>query len=316
GAALRHRAARARDTRVRRRGARHRRPPGQAQRRHAQGDPGHRSHRDGGRGHHRSGHLRIRAAGCRPGRARARLLPGNGRPAVVQRTSATGGDSARRRAVRPGAPDRGEVMELLIAAFAFVVVVVVVVGLWWASASRRAVRERLSGAARAVDPGVRILHENPEEAARRLGWLARSSLYARLTALAQQSGRTGPVSDVLLVMATFAALGGLAGWIRIGAPGWSLLCALAGASIPVLCLVHKRQQRMKRFSKHFPDALDMMARAIRAGYALAGGIQLVGEEMPDPVGEELRRVFEEIRLGLEPGDALAKLAERIPTDDV
>jgi len=207
-------------------------------------------------------------------------------------------------------------MELLIAAFAFVVVVVVVVGLWWASASRRAVRERLSGAARAVDPGVRILHENPEEAARRLGWLARSSLYARLTALAQQSGRTGPVSDVLLVMATFAALGGLAGWIRIGAPGWSLLCALAGASIPVLFLVHKRQQRMKRFSKHFPDALDMMARAIRAGYALAGGIQLVGEEMPDPVGEELRRVFEEIRLGLEPGDALAKLAERIPTDDV
>jgi len=207
-------------------------------------------------------------------------------------------------------------MELLFAALAFVVVVGVVVGLWWASASRRAVRERLSGAVRAVDPGVTILHENPEEAARRLGWLARSSLYSRLTALAEQSGRTGPVSDMLLVMATFAVLGGLAGWIRIGVPGWSLLCALAGASIPVLFLAHKRQQRMKRFSKHFPDALDMMARAIRAGYALAGGIQLVGEEMPDPVGEELRRVFEEIRLGLEPGDALGKLAERIPTDDV
>jgi len=192
----------------------------------------------------------------------------------------------------------------------------VVVGVWWASASRRAVRERLSVAARAADLTMTILHENPEEAARRLGRLGRSRFYVRLTALAEQSGRTGAISDILFVMATLAALGAVAGWMRTGILGWSLLCALVGASIPVLFLVYKRQQRMKQFSKHFPDALDMMARSIRAGYALAGGIQLVGEEMPDPVGAELRRVFEEIRLGLEPGDALGKLAERIPTDDV
>jgi tight adherence protein B len=207
-------------------------------------------------------------------------------------------------------------MELLLAALAFVVVVLFALGLWWASASRRAVRERLAGAARTADHGVTILHENPEDAARRLGWLARTTLYVRLTALAEQAGRTGPISDVLLVMATFAALGGVVGWLRTGVPGLSLLCALVGASIPVLFLLYKRQQRMKRFSQRFPDALDMMARAIRAGYALAGGIQLVGEEMPDPVGEELRRVFEEIRLGMEPSDALANLVQRIPTDDV
>ncbi|HZO42427.1 MAG TPA: type II secretion system F family protein [Methylomirabilota bacterium] len=207
-------------------------------------------------------------------------------------------------------------MEVLLAALTFVIVVGSVLGLWWASASRRAVRERLTAAAKSGDPGVTILHESPEDAARRWGRLGRSSLYARLTTLAEQSGRTGPVSDVLLIMATFAAAGAVAGWIRTGVPGWSLLCALVGAAIPVLFLVYKRQQRLKRFSKHFPDALDMMARSIRAGYALAGGIQLVGEEMPDPVGEELRRVFEEIRLGLEPGDALSKLVERVPTDDV
>jgi tight adherence protein B len=207
-------------------------------------------------------------------------------------------------------------MEILLAAFAFALVVVLVVGFWWTVASRRAVRERLSGAARTADSGLTILHENPEETARRLGRLGRTGLYVRLTALAEQAGRSGPVSDVLLIMATFAVLGGVAGWFRTGVPGWSLLCALVGASIPVLFLVYKRQQRMKKFSKHFPDALDMMARAIRAGYALAGGIQLVGEEMPDPVGEELRRVFEEIRLGLEPSDALEKLGQRIPTDDV
>ncbi len=207
-------------------------------------------------------------------------------------------------------------MEALIAASTFVVIVGLVVGPWWALASRRAVRERLSRAARPKDPALTILHEDPEEAARRLGGLARSGLYARLTVLVEQAGRSGSVSDVLLVMATLAILGAVAGWVRTGALGWTLLCALIGASLPVLFLVYKRQQRLKRFSQHFPDALDMMARAIRAGYALAGGIQLVGEEMPDPVGEELRRVFEEIRLGLEPGEALEKLAQRIPTDDV
>lgn len=207
-------------------------------------------------------------------------------------------------------------MEALIAAFTFVSIVGVVVGLWWASASRRAVRERLNQAARATDADLTILHQDPAQAAPRWGGLARSDLYGRLTTLVEQAGRGGSTSDVLFVMATLAILGAVAGWIRSEALGWTLLCALIGASMPVLFLVYKRQQRIKRFSRHFPDALDMMARAIRAGYALAGGIQLVGEEMPDPVGEELRRVFEEIRLGLEAGEALEKLAQRIPTDDV
>ena len=207
-------------------------------------------------------------------------------------------------------------METLIAAFTFAVVVGLVVGLWWASASRRAVHARLSPAARPKDPELTILHEDPEEAARRWGSLARSSLYGRLTTLVEQAGWSGSVSDAMVIMATFAALAAVAGWIRTGVLSWTLLCALVGASLPVLFLVYKRQQRMKRFSQHFADALDMMARAIRAGYALAGGIQLVGTEMPDPVGEELRRVFEEIRLGLEPSEALEKLAQRIPTDDV
>lgn len=207
-------------------------------------------------------------------------------------------------------------MELAIAAFVFVVIVGLAAGLWWASASRRAVRERLSQAARPADPGLAIRQESAEEVARRLGGMARRSLYGRLTTLVEQAGRSGPVSDVLLIMATFAVLGAVTGWVRTGAPGWTLLSALAGGSVPVLFLLYKRQQRMKRFSQQFPDALDMMARAIRAGYALAGGIQLVGEEMPDPVGDELRRVFEEIRLGLEPGEALEKLSQRIPTDDV
>ena len=56
----------------------------------------------------------------------------------------------------------------------------------------------------------------------------------------------------------------------------------------------------------------MVTRAIRAGNALSGAIQLVGEEMPDPVGEEFRQVVEEIRLGMDPGEALFRLQKRVP----
>ena len=59
----------------------------------------------------------------------------------------------------------------------------------------------------------------------------------------------------------------------------------------------------------------MMTRSIRAGYALTGAIQLVGEQMPEPVGQEFRRVFEETRLGLDPGEALLGIWRRVPLED-
>ena len=59
-----------------------------------------------------------------------------------------------------------------------------------------------------------------------------------------------------------------------------------------------------------------LTRSIRAGYALSQAVQVVGEEMPDPTGEEFRRVGEELRAGLEPGEALSRLLRRAPTDDV
>jgi tight adherence protein B len=70
------------------------------------------------------------------------------------------------------------------------------------------------------------------------------------------------------------------------------------------------------FQTQFPDALDMITRAIRAGNALSGAIRLVGEEMPDPTGMEFRQLDDEIRLGSEPSDALFRLETRMPTEDV
>jgi len=87
-------------------------------------------------------------------------------------------------------------------------------------------------------------------------------------------------------------------------------------AIPTVFLLYKRARRITRFQTQFPDALDMISRAIRAGNALTGAIKLVGEEMPDPAGAEFRQVDDEIRLGSDPGEALFGMEVRMPTEDV
>jgi tight adherence protein B len=108
----------------------------------------------------------------------------------------------------------------------------------------------------------------------------------------------------------------LLGWFRTGSPLWALLAAVLGGSLPVFYLLYKRNKRIQRFEKGFPDALDAMARSIRAGNALSAAIQLVGDDMPEPIGPEFKRVVDEIRLGLDPGEALFKLGQRIRTEDM
>ncbi len=206
-------------------------------------------------------------------------------------------------------------MALTVAILVFVGVFSLVMGGWWAAGVRRRVRERLMTGPQPIEPWSDV-QKGHEGRGGLKGLVSGTALYAWLTRLVEQSGRQGSPSRVVVMIAVFMALGGLVGTMRLGGAQWALLLALVGGALPVLYLLYLRQQRLRRFSEQFPEALDMMSRAIRAGHALAGSIQLVGDEMPDPVGQELKRVFEEIRLGLEPGEALEKLSQRIPTEDV
>lgn len=207
-------------------------------------------------------------------------------------------------------------MASAIAILVFVGVFSLIVGGWWAAGVRRRVRERLTAAPEPTEPWTAVVQDRHAQGGGLASLLSRTELYARLTTLVEQAGRQGAAPRVLTMMAAFAALGASVGVIRLGGVQWALLLGLTGAALPVLYLLYLRQQRLRRFSEQFPEALEMMSRAIRAGHALSGSIQLVGDEMPDPVGQELKRVFEEIRLGLEPGEALEKLAQRMPTEDV
>lgn len=91
--------------------------------------------------------------------------------------------------------------------------------------------------------------------------------------------------------------------------------ALVGC-IPLLYARRKKKKRIYEFERKFPDALDMLTNALRAGMALNGAIQVVSEESPDPVGKEFGILFEENRLGLDMKEALQKLAGRVESAEL
>jgi tight adherence protein B len=207
-------------------------------------------------------------------------------------------------------------MALGVAALVFFVVVTVIVGLWWARASGDRVRRRLARHVDDLAPERQLLKA---DAARQPLWeqLARKSdLVEQLARLSEQAGSKRSAGRVLLTVVVVGLVGGLVGGWRIGTVGGGLITAVVAGALPVLQLLHKRHRRLQRFQEHFADAVDMISRSIRAGNALSAAIQLVGEEMADPIGHEFRHVTEEIRLGLDPGEALLRLQQRVATEDV
>jgi tight adherence protein B len=204
------------------------------------------------------------------------------------------------------------------AVIAFLVVVTLIAGLWWLSATSRSIRDRLTYDVRRPHHEEQgIIREDHGAADSKLEALAsHTPLWGRFTTLAEQAGYDAPqATEVLLWMGTFALVGGALAWVRMGGIVWGMLLAPVAGSLPLLRLFYKRHRRLKNFDQHFPDALDMMARSMRAGHALSGALQGVAEQMPDPAGKEFARISEEIRLGLDLTDALSGLQRRVPTED-
>jgi len=196
---------------------------------------------------------------------------------------------------------------LAIAILAALTVVMIIVGFWRLYEIRRTIRGRLGYGARATEADAGIFRAAPQGAESRWRWIA---------TLTEQAGYDNArTSAIILLMATCALVGGVAAWRHTGGIVPGVLSGLIAGSLPYFYLLRKRHQRFQKFEQQFPDALDMMTRSLRAGHALSGAIGLVGEEMPDPVGQEFRRVFEEIRLGLDPGEALSGIQRRVPTED-
>jgi tight adherence protein B len=113
-----------------------------------------------------------------------------------------------------------------------------------------------------------------------------------------------------------ALLGATAG-ILLKAPLYLVpFNALLMFSLPWIWLWNKRRVRLSKFAAQLPDALELVARALRAGHSLGAGMHVVAEEMPSPIADEFGRVFEEQNLGIPIEDALRSMCERVPNLDL
>jgi tight adherence protein B len=90
----------------------------------------------------------------------------------------------------------------------------------------------------------------------------------------------------------------------------------AGGLLPCAWVRSRRQKRLTLFQNQFPEAIDLLTRASRAGHPPAAALELIATEMPEPVAGEFRQVFDQQRFGLPLRDCLLNLGERVPLVDV
>lgn len=132
----------------------------------------------------------------------------------------------------------------------------------------------------------------------------------------QQAGSTSTVSRVIAYASVGVSVGLLLGlaisgsWLTAGAT------AIIGGLIPFVILSRQRANRLQQIQQQLPEVADLIARSLRAGHALPATMQMVAEEMPEPIAGEFRQVADEINYGLGLQAAMQHLSKRIPMDDL
>lgn len=186
---------------------------------------------------------------------------------------------------------------------------------------RRAVTRRRLAAislrlhAAEAETEISILREEQGLLPGRVGqWLERVPGLVRLELLLYRAGRPMALRQFALLTALAAAGGALLGvvWPALG----PVAPAVAGLALPWVWLLRRKRTRMRHFEEMLPDALDLLARALRAGHALSAALQMVGDECGDPIGTEFALVSDEMRFGLDLPLALANLEHRVQCEDL
>jgi tight adherence protein B len=137
-----------------------------------------------------------------------------------------------------------------------------------------------------------------------------------LPVLLDHSGVGWTTSSFVILSLGVGAASGLFGILAFGGLFFGVILAAFGAWLPYGYLKLRKKRRLARFEEIFPEAVDMLARAIRAGHPLSAGIHMVGQEMGDPVAGEFSTIFEEQRFGVPLPDALMGMVDRVDLVDV
>jgi tight adherence protein B len=130
-----------------------------------------------------------------------------------------------------------------------------------------------------------------------------------------QAGRAWPVSAVLGIVGISMLL--TAAITSFFLPDvLPLLAAVVAGAVPYIYLLILRERRLRLCDKLLPEAIDLMARGLRAGHALPAVLEMVGEEISEPLGVEFRTLHEEQTFGLPLRDAVMNMVSRVPRDDM
>ena len=215
---------------------------------------------------------------------------------------------------------------MLLAIGVFLVVTGVAMGLGWALSSipgniaKRRLEKRLRevGSLSLMQDGetasvVRQDEQGPLPAVEKL--LSKTGAGLSLTRLIEQSGVRATSGGILVVSGGLALLGMLGVLMFAPVASFAPVGFLLGV-LPILFLMQRRGARIRKFEEQFPEALDLLARALRAGHAFQTALGMVADELPEPVGPEFKKTFEQQNFGLPLKECLFELSDRVPLVDV
>jgi tight adherence protein B len=216
-------------------------------------------------------------------------------------------------------------MPVLIALLVFIVVALAVFAVAslfdQRSARARLIKDRLATVQKAPerepDEELALLRDEQLSKIPALDTLLRRS--ARVSAIQEallQAGMKFRAGNFLLLCLFCGALAGLAAllWSKNPAIAWAGL--IIGAFLPYSVVSYRRQKRFEKFEELFPEAIDTLARAVRAGHAFTTALEMISNEIAEPLASEFRKLFEEQKFGMPVRDALMNLTERVPLVDV
>jgi len=193
------------------------------------------------------------------------------------------------------------------------------------SARARLLRERLAtvqkAAERAPSEELALLRDEMLSEIPALdNLLRRSSAAVNLQVMLAQANLDMRAGNIVIFCAISGVALGILVYFLSGSSVWAPAFAWAGvmlgALIPYSYASYRRARRFQKFEELFPEAIDTLARAVRAGHAFTTALEMIGNELNEPVAGEFRKLYEEQKFGLPVRDALLNLTERIPLVDV
>ncbi len=146
--------------------------------------------------------------------------------------------------------------------------------------------------------------------------LRRSERISNFQMLLSQAGMEMRAGNILILSLACALVGGAIGLLMGKALVFAWGGALVGAIVPYSYASYRRTKRFQKFEELFPEAIDTLARAVRAGHAFTTALELIANEVAEPVSSEIRKLFEEQKFGMPVRDALVNLSVRVPLVDV